>query len=69
MQSITFHLYEVWDEAEAQEVIRELSSIDGVRYVHGDHETKIFTVQWSEPATLNDIKVALAEMHYTPDYP
>ena len=69
MQSISFHLYEVEDEQEAQEVLRELSSIDGVRYVDGDPETKIFTVQWNEPATLNDIKVALAEMHYTPNYP
>jgi len=69
MQSISFLLYEVEDEQEAQEVLRELSTIDGVRYVDGDPETKIFTVQWSEPATLNDIKVALAEMHYTPNYP
>ena len=69
MQSISFLLYEVEDEQEAQEVLRELSTIDGVRYVDGDPETKIFTVQWSEPATLNDIKVALAEMYYTPNYP
>lgn len=69
MQSMSFHLYQVDDEAEEQEVLHRLSSIPGVRYVHGDHETKIFAVQWSEPATLEDIKLALAEMHYTPDYP
>jgi hypothetical protein len=69
MRSISFHLYQVNDEAEAQEVLSELSDIPGVRYVHGDHETKIFAVQWTEPATLEDIKLALAEMHYTPDYP
>jgi hypothetical protein len=69
IQSISFHLYEGDDEAEQQAVLQELSNIPGVHYVHGDHETKIFAVQWSEPATLDDIKRALAEMHYTPDYP
>jgi copper chaperone CopZ len=68
MQSKSFHLYEVEDENEVQEVMSELSSIDGVRSVQGDHETKIFAVTWSEPATWDDIRLALSAMHYTPEY-
>ena len=69
MQSRSFHLYEVQDEIEAQEVMQELSNIEGVRSVQGDYETRIFAVTWSEPATWEDIRVALANLHYTPDYP
>lgn len=45
-----------------------LSAIPGVVNVTGHRPTKIFTVQWRDPATWEQIKAAIYELGYTPKY-
>jgi copper chaperone CopZ len=42
----------------------ELSTIDGVSRIDGNHETKEITVEWKKPATLEKIKTTLKEINY-----
>ncbi|MBN2038735.1 MAG: heavy-metal-associated domain-containing protein [Spirochaetes bacterium] len=42
----------------------ELSEIDGVSIVEGDPDSKIISVTWDAPATLEQIKEKLAEINY-----
>ena len=45
---------------------RELTALDGVDRVAGDLETKEVTIEWSEPATWDDIRSRLTEINYAP---
>ena len=45
---------------------KELSEIQGVSKVEGDHEVKEVTVEWDAPATLEKIKSTLNEINYPP---
>ncbi|MBU1052923.1 MAG: heavy-metal-associated domain-containing protein [Proteobacteria bacterium] len=42
----------------------ELSTIDGVSKIEGDHGKKEITVEWKKPATLEKIKTTLKEINY-----
>jgi hypothetical protein len=68
MKSKSFHLYLVKDGNEVHGVEHALSQLDGVKYVHGDHKTKMFAIQWTEPATWDDIEKTMNEMDYTVEH-
>jgi hypothetical protein len=59
MQSKSFHIFQINDPMEAEQVVAALQAIPGVRSVTGDHETKIFAIQWSDPAQWEDIERTL----------
>lgn len=42
----------------------ELGDIEGVLNVEDNPGTKLITVEWDEPATLDEIKEALKEINY-----
>ena len=42
----------------------ELSEIQGVANVEGNHESKTVTVEWDTPATLEKITSTLKEINY-----
>ena len=42
----------------------ELSELAGVKSVEGDPENRIITVEWEEPATLEDIEDTLEDISY-----
>ena len=42
----------------------ELSEIDGVNSVEGDHDTKSITVKWESPTSTDAIKEKLKEINY-----
>ena len=44
----------------------EVSELAGVKSVAADANTKIVTVNWDDPATWDQIKVALTEIDYAP---
>jgi copper chaperone CopZ len=43
---------------------RELGEIKGVSKVEGDPQKKEITVEWSQPATLDQIKATLKEINF-----
>jgi len=43
---------------------RELNEVEGVKKVEGDPTTKEITVEWENPATLEEIKSTLEEIKY-----
>jgi copper chaperone len=43
---------------------KELGALDGVKKVEGDPGTKVVTVEWDAPATLEKIKSTLKEINY-----
>jgi copper chaperone len=43
---------------------RELAGIAGVLKVEGDVQKKEITVEWNQPATLEEIKSTLKEINY-----
>ena len=43
---------------------KELSELAGVKAVEGDPENRIITVEWEEPATLEDIEDTLEDISY-----
>jgi len=45
-------------------ISRELGEIEGVSRVQGDPAAKTITVDWSPPATLEEIKAVLEEINY-----
>ena len=42
----------------------ELSELDGVIKVEGDHDKKEISVDWDAPADLEKIKATLSEINY-----
>ncbi|MBN1625995.1 MAG: heavy-metal-associated domain-containing protein [Deltaproteobacteria bacterium] len=42
----------------------ELGDMEGVLNVEGNPETKLITVEWDAPATLDEIKETLKEINY-----
>ncbi|MAS32431.1 MAG: hypothetical protein CL610_00405 [Anaerolineaceae bacterium] len=66
MQSKAFHIFTVKDENEVKLICEHISGVDGVDNVYGDHSTKIFAVQWSAPATWEDIEDTLTRQGYQP---
>ncbi|HHY34898.1 MAG TPA: heavy-metal-associated domain-containing protein [Firmicutes bacterium] len=43
---------------------KELGKIAGVKKVEGDARTKMVTVEWDQPATLEQIKSSLRAINY-----
>jgi copper chaperone len=43
---------------------KELNELEGVKKVEGDPTTKEITVEWENPATLEEIKSTLEEINY-----
>lgn len=44
----------------------EVSELTGVSRVDADNDTRMVTVEWSEPATWEQIKGLLVEINYPP---
>ena len=44
----------------------EVSELTGVSRVDADRNTRMVTVEWSEPATWEQIKALLVEINYPP---
>lgn len=68
MQGKSFHVYEALSEEQVETIINKLREIDGVKYAEGDVHTKIFVIQWSEPANWDEITNVLVRMGYSPAY-
>ena len=66
LSSKNFHLPNVQNDAEVQALAAQLNQIPGVRRTIGDAKTKIFVVEWSDPATWDHISDALVRMGYVP---
>ncbi|MEQ8671570.1 MAG: cation transporter [Aggregatilineales bacterium] len=67
MQSKSFHIYQVHSQEEVDHITDALNRIPGVKSTTGDFETKIFAIQWSDPAEWKDIENAIVELDYTPE--
>ena len=68
MKTTEFQLPIINSEEEVQKIEAGLRKINGVRDVHGHEPTKIFVVNWNEPATWEEIEKTLVRMGYMPDY-
>lgn len=44
----------------------EVCTLEGVKAVEGDFQTKLITVEWDNPATWETISAKLAEIDYAP---
>jgi hypothetical protein len=67
MQSKSFHIFNIPDQDAADRVVLALRTLPGVRSVVGDHETKIFAIQWSDPTTWRDIADVIVSLDYIPE--
>lgn len=67
MRSTTFQLPSVGDEADWVVVENALRQINGMRFVQVHRPTRLVTVQYSDPATWDDISRTLDGLGYVPD--
>ena len=68
MKSQPFHIFMVRDEDEVRQIEARLRALDGIVSVHGDHRTKIFAIQWTEPASWELIEDTLSRMGYVVEH-
>ena len=68
MKAKTMHIYEVRSDHEVQQITQALDTLPGVEGIEGDWRTKIFAIQWSDPATWEQILDVLVGMGYQPDW-
>lgn len=66
MQSKTFNIYAVNTQAEVDRIVSAVAGIPGVQAFQGDRTTKLFTLTWDEPATLEDVGNTIQALGYTP---
>ena len=64
MESKTFSIPNISCGHCVMSIKNELSEIQGVTSVEGNHETKKVTVEWETPATLEKITSTLKEINY-----
>ncbi len=67
MQSKTFSLPMLHSEAQVRDIENRLRAIPGMKLVQGHPETKLFTIEWTEPASWDNVWKLLEGMGYTPD--
>lgn len=66
MESKTFTVPNIGCDGCVKAIKNELSEISGVQKVDGVVEGKTVTVEWSAPATWEQIVAALNEIEYAP---
>ena len=66
MESKTFTVPNIGCDGCVRTIKNELSEIAGVQAVEGAVDTKVVTVQWSAPATWQQIVSTLTEIEYAP---
>ena len=64
MESKTFSIPNISCGHCVMSIKNELSEIEGVTSVEGNHETKTITVEWETPATLEKITSTLEGINY-----
>jgi hypothetical protein len=66
MQSRTFDIPVVNSQTEVDHIVNAVASLPGVISFSGDKQTKLFTITWNEPATLEDVGHIIQGLGYTP---
>ena len=64
MESKTFSIPNISCGHCVMSIKNELSEIEGVTSVEGNHEAKTISVEWDTPATLEKITSTLKEINY-----
>ena len=64
MEKITLSIPAISCDHCVMNIKRELGEIKGIRKVEGDAKTKVITIEWDAPASLEEIKSALKEINY-----
>jgi copper chaperone len=67
MNSVTYTIPNISCKHCVHTISMELSEMAGVNSVQGDPETKVVTVTFEAPATLELIETTLAEIDYPPE--
>lgn len=68
MKIADFQLPGIRGPEEAQRAVDLLRRMPGVVDARGEHRTRIFVVQWNEPATLDGLMSALGGLGFVPKY-
>jgi hypothetical protein len=63
-----FQLPVIGTQEQVDQVTANLRALPGVVNVVGHRPTKIFAIQWSDPANWEQIEKTLIEMGYSPKY-
>ncbi len=66
MEKKTFQVPNIGCDGCVKTIKDEVSSLQGVRFVSGDVDTKTVTVEWDKPATWQQIQEALTKIEYAP---
>jgi copper chaperone CopZ len=66
MQSKTFSIYAVNTQDEVDRIVSAVAGLPGVQQFQGDRSTKLFTITWDKPATLEDVGNMIQGLGYTP---
>lgn len=64
MEKKTFSIPNISCKHCVMTIKNELSTIDGVSGIEGNHENHEITVEWKTPATIEKIKATLKEINY-----
>jgi hypothetical protein len=65
---MNFQIPKVHGQAEVDAIVGSIRAIPGVKTVIGDHKTKLFAAQWSDPATWDQIANAITQTGFVPKY-
>jgi copper chaperone CopZ len=66
MEKKTFQVPNIGCDGCVKSIKNEVSEIQGVTFISGDVDTKTVTLEWSAPATWQQIESALTEIEYAP---
>jgi len=66
MKTITYHIPAISCGHCVHTITMELGELPGIQKVEGDTQTRKVTVEFTEPATEDQIEKLLVEIHYPP---
>lgn len=66
MESKTFQVPAIGCDGCVRTIVSEVGAIAGVNSVHGDVNTRQVIVEWSAPASWEQIEAKLVEIEYAP---
>ena len=66
MKTITYHIPAISCGHCVHTIKMELGELPGIQKVEGDSQTRKVTVEFTEPATEDQIEKLLVEIHYPP---
>lgn len=67
MQTKTFKVPNVGCNGCVNTIKSEVSELAGVKFVSGEVDTRMITVEWDTPASWEQIEAALVEIDYAPE--